>query len=248
MAFWISLLILGAIVIAVFGARRVELTRKPGFEEIEDREAAEAYERISGWPQFGLIRRMVLRKLQKQQLAGKLADIGCGPGRLVTLIAREDSHLQVIGVDMADEMIRVATSYAVSKGLSERVEFRKGDVGIPFADGEIDFTVSTLSLHHWSDPRGGLAEIARVLKPGGGLLLFDLRRDPRRFFFWLLSFATAVVVPAALRRVREPLGSMLASYTPAEMGGILRESPFSEWKVQEGTGWMFILARKEWRK
>jgi ubiquinone/menaquinone biosynthesis C-methylase UbiE len=243
----ISLLILGLVILAVvIGARRVEFARKPGFEGIEDPDVAEAYDRISGWPQFALLRRMILWRLWKLHPAGRLADIGCGPGRLVTLIAQEDSSLQVIGVDTADEMIRTARANAAAMGLSERVEFRKGEVGaLPFADGEIDFAVSTLSLHHWSDPAGGLAEISRVLRPGGELLLFDLRRDPRRFFYWLLNFAQAVVVPGALRRVKEPLGSLLASYTPAEMPGILGESPFKEWEVEAGLGWMFILAKKE---
>jgi ubiquinone/menaquinone biosynthesis C-methylase UbiE len=241
----ISFLILGVVVVVVaIGAGRVDFARRPGLEGIEDREVAEAYDRISGWPQFALLRRLILTRLRKQQPAGRLADIGCGPGRLVTLIAGEDSHLQVIGVDTSDEMIRAAWSNVASLGLAERAEFRQGDVGcLPFADGEIDFAVSTLSLHHWSDPVSGLLEIARVLRPGGELVLFDLRRDPRRFFLWLLHFAQAVVVPGALRRAREPLGSMFSSYTPAEMAGILRETPFKEWKVEGGAGWMFILAK-----
>jgi ubiquinone/menaquinone biosynthesis C-methylase UbiE len=241
----IAFLIIGVVVItAAIGATRVEFARKPGLEGIEDREAAEAYDRISGWPQFALLRRMILRRLWKLHPAGRLADIGCGPGRLVALIARQDSRLQVIGIDTAEEMIRTAKSSLASLGLSDRVEFRKGEVGcLPFADGEIDFAVSTLSLHHWTDPKGGLAEIARVLKPGGDLVLFDLRRDPRRFFYWLLNFAQALVVPNALRQVKEPLGSMLASYTPDEMAGILGETPFKEVKIEAGVGWMFILAK-----
>lgn len=58
-----------------------------------------------------------------------------------------------------------------------------GDVaGLPLPDGALDWAVSSLSLHHWSDPDRALGEICRVLKPGGQMLLFDLRRDPRRPF------------------------------------------------------------------
>jgi SAM-dependent methyltransferase len=111
-------------------------------------------------------------------------------------------------------------------------------------DGELDFAVSTLSLHHWSHPSLGLAEIHRVLRPGGQLLLFDLRRDTRRFFLWLLRFGQGVVVPEPLRRANEPLGSLQSSYSVAELESLLARSPFKEHRIQGGTAWVFVWARK----
>ena len=142
-------------------------------------------------------------------------------------------------------MIRTATLNTSSLNLSDRVEFREGDVSsLPIPEGTLDFAVSTLSLHHWTDPSQGLAEFHRVLKPGGQLLIFDMRRDSRRFFYWLLRFAQRFVVPAALQRVNEPLGSLLSSYTLAEVESIFARSPFNEWKIEGGPAWVYAWARK----
>ena len=176
---------------------------------------------------------------------GLFQDIGCGPGYLIAVIAKSLPHLSIIGVDIAEEMLQKAANNMSSLGLSERVSFRQGDIQkLPFEDDSLDFVISTLSLHHWSDPEKALPEIYRVLKPGGQFLIFDLRRDCRRFFYWIIWFAQTFVVPAAIRNVNEPTGSALSSYTPAEMETILWRIPFEHWAIKPGFGWMFVLGRK----
>jgi len=104
-----------------------------------------------------------------------LLEIGSGPGRLAVRLGRDVPNLAVIGVDISDAMVERATRRAAGAGLLERVRFEVGDVGVlPFADGGFDGVVSTLSLHHWPDPVKGLAEIHRVLKPGGEARIYDL--------------------------------------------------------------------------
>jgi SAM-dependent methyltransferase len=106
---------------------------------------------------------------------GKLLEIGSGPGRLAVRLAREAPGMTLTGVDISDAMVERATRRAAGAGLSERVRFEVGDVAaLPLSDGEFDGVVSTLSLHHWSDPASGLAEIHRVLKPDGGARIYDL--------------------------------------------------------------------------
>jgi len=55
-----------------------------------------------------------------------------------------------------------------------------GDVAaLAFPGGSFDLVVSTLLMHHWADPTGGLAEIARVLRPGARALIWDFRPGVR---------------------------------------------------------------------
>lgn len=103
-------------------------------------------------------------------------EIGSGPGELALEIARRLSGGEVVGIDLAEAMIDRAVERARAERLDERVRFVLADgAALPLADGSFDVTVSTLSLHHWADPATVFTEIARVLRPGGVALIYDLR-------------------------------------------------------------------------
>jgi ubiquinone/menaquinone biosynthesis C-methylase UbiE len=188
-----------------------------------------------------LLRWFVARRAVARIRRGEAADLGCGPGQLVIELARRSPGLRVTGIDLSDEMIARGQDNARRAGVADRVSFRRGDAQqIPFPDASLDLVVSTLSLHHWSDPVAVLDEIARVLRPGGSFLIFDLRRDMIAPCWLLLWFATHVVVPAALRRVNEPLGSRNAAYAPQEVARLAEQSRLSGWRVTHGPLWLII--------
>ncbi len=106
----------------------------------------------------------------------RVLEVGCGPGHLSTRLARQHG-LDVTGLDLDPAMIERARRNAERvDGDERRPAFVVGDVAsLPFPDGSFDLVVSTLSMHHWADPGAGLAEIGRVMRPGGRALVWDLR-------------------------------------------------------------------------
>lgn len=242
---WLVLIGISAVIAVMFGYQRRHVLRQTSIEGIDSPEAAQAYDRISKWPQFKLLRRTVITELKKYHPEGSLIDIGCGPGYLVALMAKSFPALRIIGIDISKEMVVTASDNLSPLGLGSRLEFQQGDAqNLPLGDSSVDFALSTLSLHHWSDPKSALQEIHRVLKPSGQFLVFDLRRDSRRWFYWLIYFAQTFVVPAPMRRINEPLNSLLSSYTVAEVKTILSGTQFQKTNVSSRLAFMFIWGQK----
>lgn len=214
-------------------------------EGLDDPDVARGFNQVATMPQMRLLRWFVARRAIQLIPQGTAVDLGSGPGHLVIELAQMAPQLNVTGMDVADEMLLEAEHHARRSGLDGRVSFRKGDVvQIPFPDGSLDLVVSTLSLHHWSDPITVLDEIGRALRPGGAFLIVDLRRDLAAPFYLLLWFATRCVVPRALRRVNEPLASRNAAFTPGEAVCLAQESRLKGWQVTRGPLWLTIEGRK----
>jgi ubiquinone/menaquinone biosynthesis C-methylase UbiE len=247
----LTLLVLFSVLapVTVFGSFRLNIPRRASIQGIENPQAAEAYDRISRMPPFELIRRGVVKRLKKYADRGTITDVGCGPGYLLQKIAEQMPENNIAGVDISEEMIKRARANSASKGYGNRIQFRQGAADhLPFDDNTQDFIVSTLSLHHWSDPQSALKEIQRVLKPGGQMLILDLRRDARRLFLWLMWFAQNVALrtigAGALGRINEPTGSLIASYTEKELEEIMKKTTFNNYEIEGRLGWIYIWAKK----
>lgn len=137
-----------------------------------------AYDRLTGWffrSLFGPIASDIAAVAPR---GGSVLEVGCGPGHLSIRLATRHG-LQVTALDLDPEMIDRARQNAARNAASGPPvpEFLVGDVAhLPFGDATVDLVVSTYSMHHWADKAAALAEIARVLRPGGRALIWDLRR------------------------------------------------------------------------
>ena len=103
--------------------------------------------------------------------ARAILDVGCGTGRLLRAAEKAFPSASLEGVDAAEGMVREASALLPA---GSRINFRHGVAErLPFPDGRFDLVFSTLTFHHWADQRAGIAEVGRVMAPGGRWLLAD---------------------------------------------------------------------------
>ncbi len=154
-------------------------------------------ERFNEWaPTYdqSRLRRMVFEPVHRTVLdlaaaevsrPSAILDVGCGTGRLLRAAEDRFPGASLDGVDAAIEMVKQA-EWELPEG--SRINFQAGTAEqLPFPDGQFDLVFSTMTFHHWADQRKGIAEVRRVLKPGGRWLLADfiptgLMRYVRRLF------------------------------------------------------------------
>lgn len=99
----------------------------------------------------------------------RIGDVGCGTGELLHRLLEREPSVRGIGLDLSIEMLAVAR-----KKIGATAALVTADAArLPLATGSLDLAVSTNSLRFWREPRRSLGEIARVLGPGGRVLVTD---------------------------------------------------------------------------
>jgi ArsR family transcriptional regulator len=143
----------------------------------------------------------------------EVADIGCGEGYLTLEAARWATT--VTGIDRSDEVLERAKALAARRRVTN-VQWRKGDLTrLPLRDAAVDVALLSQALHHAKDPEEVLAEAVRVLKPGGRLLLLDLRSHDQPW-------------------VRTRFGDHWLGFADAEIDRLLRGAGLQDVRVQVG--------------
>lgn len=106
-------------------------------------------------------------------------DVGTGTARIPIALCRERAALNVIGIDLAHEMLRVGLENLAKEGLRARILLLRARAGdLPFEDASAGLVMSNSLIHHLPDPAAAFREMCRVTAPGGVVFIRDLFRPP----------------------------------------------------------------------
>jgi SAM-dependent methyltransferase len=146
----------------------------------------------------------------------EIADLGCGDGYLTIEAAR--FARRVIAVDRSDAALARAKKLARRRHSSHAaaIEWKRGDIEkLPLQDASVDVALLSQALHHAESPAKALAEAVRVVRPGGRVLVLDLRRHDETW-------------------VHERLGDRWLGFDDAELARLLKQAGLSDIKVTVG--------------
>lgn len=108
---------------------------------------------------------------------GRILDIGSGTALILIELASQRADAQLVGVDLAQEMLKLGRMNVARAGFKERIELVLADARrLPWSDGAFGCVISNSIVHHIPEPLEVLAEMRRVLAPGGLLFVRDLLR------------------------------------------------------------------------
>jgi SAM-dependent methyltransferase len=140
--------------------------------------------------------------------ASVAADVACGPGASAIQLVQEGG-CRVVGVDLSEQSVTSARAAAEAAGVSQRASFLVGDAeALPFDDASLDAALCECALCTFPDKEQAVAELARVLRPGGRLALSDVVADPAR-------------LPAALRTLEGWIACLADARALDELAAIL---------------------------
>jgi len=157
-------------------------------------------------------------------------DVGTGTARIPIALVTREPRAMVVGTDLAEHMLRVARTNVSARGLDARVRLVREDAkAMTFAKGEFTAVVCNTILHHIPEPQPALAEMVRVLRPGGWLFVRDLRRPDNEAELHDLCVkhggapvsTAALAVSSHARQLELFRASLCASFTLDELRGAL---------------------------
>ena len=175
-----------------------------------------------------------------------IVDLGAGPGLLLTEIQKLMPETNLVNLDASMKMLEMAEKHAFKD------DFRKFGVilsmseNIPLKSNSVDILVSRFSLPYWKHPKASFAEIFRILKPGGRVILEALNKDFPKWKLFLIKLHMFINL-AGRDVIRYHIDAYKIAYTIEQVLCFLTDAKFSIIK-KEGNKkeWKFtIIAEKQ---
>jgi len=164
---------------------------------------------------------------------GRLLDVCTGTGDVALEAARRDPAARITGVDVSVPMLRLGTAKALRAGWGRRIGLAVAPAeALPFADATFDAATVAFGLRNVADRRGGLAEMHRVLRPGGRAVILEFTTPPGRLF--------RAVYLCYFHRVLPAIGGLISGnrsaydYLPASVAEFPEPAGLSAWMREAG--------------
>lgn len=219
-----------------------EQTKKEQVEQMFDN-IAPTYDRLNHILSFNIDRiwrRRVVRIVRRSN-AQSVMDIATGTGDLAIAMAKRVDDIRILGVDLSEEMLRVAAEKVARQGLAERITLKKGDAeGLDMVATEsMDVVTVAFGVRNFENLEKGLSELYRALKPGGKLVVLEFSIPSNRLVRWAYAQYSHRLLPriGALvskdRKAYDYLPDSVEEFpTPERFMDILRSVGFSSVKAR----------------
>ena len=160
-----------------------------------------------------------LSSLKRLDIKDNYLEIGCGPGTLTQVVAKQHPDAQIIANDISSEMIKLAQQDLAEK-LKTQIKYIVGDaceINSINDLGKFDLIYSTFTLHHWDNAELAIKNLYSMLNDNGVLYIHDLKR-----VIWLYY----------IRKQNGFFNSIRASYKPKEIKMILYNIGIKNYKIK----------------
>jgi demethylmenaquinone methyltransferase / 2-methoxy-6-polyprenyl-1,4-benzoquinol methylase len=133
---------------------------------------------------------------QHEQHEQLILDVAAGTAGITMQLARRVDGARIVGVDLTEQMLRQGARNVAAAGQADRIALVTGRAEqLPFPDAAFDGLTFSYLLRYVADPQATLAELARVVRPGGTVASLEFLLPPSRFWrFWWRGY-TAIVLP-----------------------------------------------------
>lgn len=156
----------------------------------------------------------------------RILDVATGTGDLAIELSKLDPE-QVVGVDIADEMLAFGRKKALSKKLDGVIEFRNGDSeNLQFPSDTFDAVTVAFGVRNYETLQSGLREMARVMKPGGQVAILEFSKPKEFPFKQVYNFYFRSILPFFGRMVSRH--SDAYTYLPESVQEFAEDEAFLE--------------------
>lgn len=165
---------------------------------------------------------------------GRALDIGTGTAKIPVLLLARRPDLQVLAVDMADEMLRVAARNLAAAGIEKACSLARMDAkALDVPPASFDLVMSNSLAHHVPEPLGFFREIARVTRPEGAILVRDLIRPESEEEAW--AIVNRVAPNDSKRQKQLFFDSLCAALTLDEVSAMVAEAGIEGARVTQSS-------------